>query len=127
MRTCREMDIKSVAVFSNADRKSLHVRYAGEAYYIGNSPSNESYLVMDKIIEAAVKSGSDAIHPGYGFLSEKAEFAKKVRQAGITFIGPSSHAISIMGDKIVARQTALNCGLPVVPGTTSPVNNETEV
>ena len=127
MRTCREMDIKSVAVYSDADRRSLHVRYAGEAFHIGPSPSNESYLVMDKIIAAAKKSGADAIHPGYGFLSENAEFAKKVRQAGIIFIGPSSHAISIMGDKIVARQTAMACGVPVVPGTSTPVTNEKEV
>jgi acetyl-CoA carboxylase biotin carboxylase subunit len=127
MRTCREMDIKSVAVYSDADRSSLHVRYAGEAIRIGPPPSNESYLVIDKIIDAAKKTGADAIHPGYGFLSENAEFAKKVRQAGIIFIGPSSHSISIMGDKIVARQTALNCGVPVVPGTTSPVTNEQEI
>ncbi len=127
MRTCREMEIKSVAVFSDADRKSMHVRYADEAYYIGPSPSNESYLVKDKIIEVALKAGADAIHPGYGFLSENAEFAKKVRQAGIKYIGPSSHAISIMGDKIVARQTATNSGVPVVPGTTSPVTSEIEV
>jgi acetyl-CoA carboxylase biotin carboxylase subunit len=127
MRTCREMDIQSVAVFSDADRTSLHVRYAGEAYHIGASPSNESYLVIDKIINAAKKSGADAIHPGYGFLSENAEFAKRVRQAGIIFIGPSSHAISIMGDKIIARQTAIKSGLPVVPGTTSPVTSEIEV
>ncbi len=79
MRTCREMDIKSVAVYSEADRKSMHVNYADEAYYIGKSPSNESYLVIDNIISAAIKSGADAIHPGYGFLSENAEFAKKVR------------------------------------------------
>lgn len=127
MRTCREMDIESVAIYSDADRKSMHVRYSGEAFYIGPSPSNESYLVMDNIIAAAKKTGADAIHPGYGFLSENAEFAKKVRQAGLIFIGPSSHSISIMGDKIVARQTAINCGVPVVPGTTSPVTSEKEV
>jgi acetyl-CoA carboxylase, biotin carboxylase subunit len=127
MRTCREMNIKSVAVYSDADRKSLHVRYAGEAFHIGPSPSNESYLVIEKIIDAAKKSGTDAIHPGYGFLSENAEFAKKVRQAGLIFIGPSSHAISIMGDKIVARQTAMNSGIPVVPGTTTPVTSEKEI
>lgn len=127
MRTCREMDIKSVAVFSDADRKSFHVRYAADAYYIGASPSSESYLDIDKIISAAKRSGADAIHPGYGFLSENAEFAKKVRQAGLIFIGPSSHSISIMGDKIVARQTAISAGIPVVPGTTSPVTNEKEV
>jgi acetyl-CoA carboxylase biotin carboxylase subunit len=127
MRTCREMGIKSVAVFSDADRKSLHVRYAGEAFHIGASPSAESYLMIDKIINAAKKSDADAIHPGYGFLSENAEFAKKVRQAGLVFIGPSSHSISIMGDKIVARQTAMNCRIPVIPGTTSPIINQEEV
>ncbi len=127
MRTCREMDIKSVAVYSDADRSALHVRYANEAYHIGPSPSNESYLVMDKIIEAAKKSGADAIHPGYGFLSENAEFAKRVRQKGLIFIGPSSHAISIMGDKIVARKTATSCGVPVVPGTSAPVTNEKDI
>jgi acetyl-CoA carboxylase, biotin carboxylase subunit len=127
MRTCREMDIKSVAVFSDADRNSFHVRYAGEAYYIGPSPSNESYLVIDKIISAAKKCGADAIHPGYGFLSENAEFAKKVRKAGLIYIGPSSHAISIMGDKIIARQTAISVNIPVVPGTTVPVTSEKQV
>lgn len=127
MRTCREMDIKSVAVYSDADRSSLHVRYADEAYHIGPSPSNESYLIMDKIIAVAKKSGADAIHPGYGFLSENAEFAKKVRQVGLIFIGPSSHAIAIMGDKIVARKTASSCGVPVVPGTSAPVTNENDV
>ncbi len=127
MRTCREMDIKSVAVFSDADRSSLHVRYAGEAFHIGASPSSESYLAMDKIINAAKKSGADAVHPGYGFLSESAEFAKKVRQAGLIFIALSSHAISTMGDKIIARQTAIKSGVPVVPGTTSPVISENDV
>lgn len=127
MRTCREMDIKTVAVYSEADRKSLHVRYADEAYYIGKSPSSESYLRADYIIEVAKKANADAIHPGYGFLSENADFAKKIRQAGLIFIGPSSHAISIMGDKIVARQTAIAAGAPVVPGTTSPVHTEKDV
>jgi len=126
MRTCREMGISSVAVFSDADRKSLHVRYASEAYYIGPSPSIESYLVADKIIQAAKKCGADAIHPGYGFLSENAEFAKKVRKAGIIFVGPSSHAISIMGDKLVARQTAINSGVSIVPGTTHPITSVEE-
>ncbi|MCX7987439.1 MAG: acetyl-CoA carboxylase biotin carboxylase subunit [Bacteroidales bacterium] len=127
MRTCKEMGIKTVAVYSDVDRTSMHVRYADEAVHIGPSPSNESYLVKSKIIEAAKRTGADAIHPGYGFLSENAEFAKMVRQAGIIFIGPSSHAISMMGDKIIARQTAIKCGVPVVPGTTDPVSNEQEV
>lgn len=127
MRTCKEMGIKTVAVFSDVDRTSMHVRYADEAVHIGPSPSNESYLVKSRIIEAAKLTGADAIHPGYGFLSENAEFAKMVRQAGLIFIGPSSHAISMMGDKIIARQTAMKCGVPVVPGTTDPVSNEQEV
>ncbi len=127
MRTCKEMGIKTVAVYSDVDRYSMHVRYADEAVHIGPSPSNESYLVKDKIIEAAKLTKADAIHPGYGFLSENAEFAKRVRQAGIIFIGPSSHSISMMGDKIIARQTAIKSGVPVVPGTTSPVSNDNEV
>ena len=86
MRSCREMGIKSVAVYSEADRTSLHVRYADEAYFIGPSPSNESYLVIDNIIEAAKKSGADAIHPGYGFLSENAEFSDRCEKEGIIFI-----------------------------------------
>lgn len=126
MRSCRELGIKAIAIYSEADRKSLHVRYADEAYYIGPSPSNESYLVKDKIIKIAKKAGADAIHPGYGFLSENAEFAKKCRQAGLIFIGPSSHAISTMGDKITARQTMINAGVPVVPGTSKKLRDEKE-
>jgi len=124
MRTCREMDIRTVAVFSEADRTSLHVRYADEAYFIGPSPSNESYLVMDKIIKAAKKSKADAIHPGYGFLSENAEFARLCGKAGINFIGPSPHAISTMGDKITARETMIDAGVPVVPGTKEKLSDE---
>ncbi|MCX6257172.1 MAG: acetyl-CoA carboxylase biotin carboxylase subunit [Bacteroidia bacterium] len=124
MRTCREMGISTVAVYSEADRKSLHVRYADEAYFIGNSPSNESYLVIDKILDAARKSKASAIHPGYGFLSENAEFARRCRKEGFIFIGPSSHSISTMGDKITARQTAMNAGIPVVPGTNREILNE---
>jgi acetyl-CoA carboxylase biotin carboxylase subunit len=117
MRSCREMGILSVAVFSEVDRKALHVRYADEAYLIGPAPSTESYLKMDKIIEVAKKSKVDAIHPGYGFLSENAEFAKKVKEAGIIFIGPSPEAIEAMGDKLTARQLMIKSGVPVVPGT----------
>lgn len=117
IRTCREMGIKTVAVYSDADRKAMHVRYASEAYHIGPSPSRESYLDADKIIQVALNSKVDAIHPGYGFLSENAEFAKKCQDAGIIFIGPSVSAITQMGDKITARQTMINAGVPVVPGT----------
>jgi len=117
MRTCREMGIKSVAVFSEADRTSMHVRYADEAYFIGPSPSNESYLNIDKIIGVAKKCNADAIHPGYGFLSENAGFSERCRQEGIIFIGPSPYAIRTMGDKLTARSTMTAAGVPVVPGT----------
>lgn len=118
MRSCREMGIKSVAVFSEADRTSMHVRYADEAYCIGPAPSNESYLVIDKIIDVAKKSKADAIHPGYGFLSENADFSDRCKKEGIIFIGPSAYAIKTMGDKITARKTMLAVNVPVVPGTT---------
>jgi len=123
MRTCRELGIESVAVFSDADRNSLHVRYADEAYNIGPGPSNESYLVIDKIIKAAKKSGADAIHPGYGFLSENATFSERCEKEGIKFIGPSPYAINTMGDKITARKTMTTANVPVVPGTTEPVTD----
>ena len=124
MRTCREMGIKSVAVYSEVDRTSMHVRYADEAYLIGPSPSNESYLVIDKIIDVAKKSGADAIHPGYGFLSENAGFSDRCKKEGIEFIGPDSFAINTMGDKITARKTMIAAGVPVVPGTTEPILDE---
>jgi acetyl-CoA carboxylase biotin carboxylase subunit len=120
------MGISTVAVYSEADRTSMHVRYADEAYYIGPSPSTESYLKMDKILEVAKKSGADAIHPGYGFLSENAEFARQCGINGIIFIGPSAHAIATMGDKITARQTMINAGVPVVPGTKQKITSEEE-
>ena len=116
MRSCREMGIATVAVFSEADRKSLHVRYADEAFFIGPSPSNESYLIIDKIIKIAQKTKADAIHPGYGFLSENAEFSDRCKKEGITFIGPSAYAITTMGDKITARKKMIDAGVPVVPG-----------
>ncbi len=121
MRTCREMGIESVAVFSEADRNSMHVRYADEAYCIGPAASSESYLVVENIIEAARHCKADAIHPGYGFLSENAGFADRCEQEGIIFIGPSSFAINTMGDKITARKKMLNAGVPVVPGTSEPI------
>jgi acetyl-CoA carboxylase biotin carboxylase subunit len=123
MRTCREMGIKSVAVFSEADRKSMHVRFADEAYCIGPPPSNESYLVIDNIIKAAKLSKADAIHPGYGFLSENAEFADRCEAEGLIFIGPSSFAINTMGDKITARKNMMAAGVKVVPGTSEPIKD----
>ena len=126
IRSCREMGIHTVAVFSDADRTSMHVRYAGEAYHIGPSPSVDSYLRIDKILEVAKQSGADAIHPGYGFLSENAEFSRRCQEEGIIFIGPSPEAILGMGDKITARRTMIKAGVPVVPGTTDAVTSEEE-
>ena len=117
IRSCREMGLTTVTVYSDADRTALHVRYADEAYYLGPSPSTESYLSIEKVLDAAKKSGAEAIHPGYGFLSENAEFAKRVAKEGLIFIGPPPGAIQTMGDKITARQTMIDAGVPVVPGT----------
>jgi acetyl-CoA carboxylase biotin carboxylase subunit len=117
MRTLREMGIASVAVYSDADRNSLHVRMADEAERVGPSPSADSYLRMDRMIEAARKHGAAAIHPGYGFLSENALFASECEEAGMVFIGPSAQSIRAMGSKTAARRTAMAAGAPVVPGT----------
>ncbi|HET8677890.1 MAG TPA: acetyl-CoA carboxylase biotin carboxylase subunit [Blastocatellia bacterium] len=118
-RACREMGIKPVAVYSDSDRASLHVRVADEAIHIGPSPSSESYLNIEKIIEAARRSGAEAIHPGYGFLSENAEFAEAVERAGLVLVGPPAAAMKIMGSKTSARLAAQQAGAPIVPGTTS--------
>lgn len=124
MRSCREMDILTVAVFSDADGSAMHVRYADEAYHIGPAPSSESYLNIDKIIEVAKRSGAEAIHPGYGFLSENAGFSDRCKKEGLIFIGPSGDSIRAMGDKIKARQNMIKAGVPVVPGTTEPITDE---
>ncbi|MEP7212458.1 MAG: acetyl-CoA carboxylase biotin carboxylase subunit [Acidobacteriota bacterium] len=121
IRACREMKITAVCVYSDADRDALHVRMADEAYHIGPAPSNESYLRVDKILEVAKASGCEAIHPGYGFLSENAEFVRRVNTAGIVFIGPSPEAMDAMGGKMSARKIAIAAGVPVVPGTTEPL------
>jgi acetyl-CoA carboxylase biotin carboxylase subunit len=123
IRACRDMNIKSVAVYSEADREALHVRMADEAYFIGPAPSNESYLRFEKIIAAAKQSGAEAIHPGYGFLSENAAFVREVTNEGITFIGPSPEAMDAMGGKISARKIAIEADVPVVPGTTEPLQS----
>jgi acetyl-CoA carboxylase biotin carboxylase subunit len=117
IRACRELGISTVAVFSEADRESLHVRYADEAYCLGPAPSRDSYLRGDKIIDIAKKCEASAIHPGYGFLAERDDFALQVEEAGLIFIGPRPSAIAAMGDKAVARATVTAAGVPVVPGT----------
>lgn len=120
-RACREIGISPIAVYSDADRASLHVRTADQAIHIGPSPSSESYLVIEKIIAAAMSTGAEAVHPGYGFLSENADFAQAVEDAGLTLIGPPASAMRLMGSKTSARSAAQAAGVPVVPGTTTPL------
>lgn len=117
IRTCKKMNIKTVAVYSDADRNAPFVFEADEAFYIGESPSAKSYLNQDKILEVAKQTKTEGIHPGYGFLSENAEFTKKVTQAGIKFIGPSPEAMDMMGDKLSAKKAVMNFNVPLVPGT----------
>lgn len=123
MRSAREMGIKTVAVFSEADREALHVRYADESICIGAPPSSESYLKIDKIISAAKQTQADAIHPGYGFLSENSVFAKCCADAGLTFIGPSAEAMELMGSKLAAKAAVSKFNVPLVPGTDKPITD----
>lgn len=123
MRTAREMGIKTVAVFSEADRNMPFVRFADEAVCIGPAASSQSYLRIDKILEAAKATGADAVHPGYGFLSENAAFSKAVSDAGLIFIGPSAYSIDMMGNKISAKQAAKKFNVPMVPGTEEPIED----
>src|ERR1700677_3955615 len=116
-RTLREMGIASVAVYSDVDRASLHVRTSDEAYPIGPAPAAESYLRIDKILDVAKRSGADAVHPGYGFLSENAKFAQACADAGVIFIGPTPHSMNLMGSKTSAREQMAKAGVPFVPGT----------
>ncbi|MBW4095505.1 MAG: ATP-grasp domain-containing protein, partial [Acidobacteria bacterium] len=127
IRAARDEGIASVAVYADPDRDALHVRLADEAFALGGNTAADSYLVMDKILDAAVRSGADAIHPGYGFLSENAEFAQKVIDAGLLWIGPSPAAITSLGDKVAARHIAEKVGAPLVPGTKDPVSSAQEV
>jgi acetyl-CoA carboxylase biotin carboxylase subunit len=122
IRACHEMGIRTVAVYSEADRDALHVRYAHEAYPVGPPPSSESYLRTDKILEVAERSGAEAIHPGYGFLSENAAFARACREAGVVFIGPPPEAMEAMGNKVRSRELMTKAGVAVVPGS-PPLNN----
>jgi acetyl/propionyl-CoA carboxylase alpha subunit len=117
IRACREMGISPVAVYSDCDRSAKHVRLADAAYAIGPCPPGESYLRIDRIVDAARKAGADGVHPGYGFLAENEEFAAAVVDAGISFIGPSPKAIETMGSKTAARTAATRAGVPVIAGT----------
>jgi propionyl-CoA carboxylase alpha chain len=123
MRTAREMGIKTVAVYSEADRKSPHVRFADEAYCIGPPPSSESYLRMEKLLEVARNAGVQAVHPGYGFLSENEIFAQSVTDAGLIFIGPSPASIALMGNKLAAKAAVMKFDVPLVPGTAQPITS----
>ena len=126
IRTCRDIGIATAAVYSEADRGALHVRMADEAYPIGPAPSRESYLVIEKIIEAAKRAKADGIHPGYGFLAENAAFSKACDEAGIVFIGPSAESIALMGSKIEARRAVVKFGVESVPGTLDPITADEE-
>ncbi|KAB7726281.1 acetyl-CoA carboxylase biotin carboxylase subunit [Rudanella paleaurantiibacter] len=126
MRTCREMGIQTVAIYSEADRHALHVRYADEAVCVGPAPSSESYLKADTIIEVCRRLGVDAIHPGYGFLSENARFAQLVREAGLIFVGPSPESIEVMGSKLAAKAAVSTYNIPMVPGTPSAISDRAE-
>ena len=121
IRACRDEGLQSVAVYADPDRDALHVQLADQAFALGGSTAAESYLDFAKILDAAAKSGADAVHPGYGFLSENADFAQAVIDAGLTWIGPPPEAIRSLGDKVSARHIAQRAGAPQVPGTADPV------
>jgi acetyl-CoA carboxylase biotin carboxylase subunit len=126
IRACRELGVGSVAVYSEADADCLHVKYADEAVCIGPAPAAQSYLVMPALIQAAVQTGAEAIHPGYGFLAGRAEFSRLCRDQGIKFIGPSPESIELMGDKAQARATMTAAGVPVTPGSEGIVEDAAE-
>src|SRR5882724_6804782 len=127
MRTCRELGIKTVAVYSELDRNALHVRFADEAYALGGQTAAESYLNTEAILKAIGDSGADSVHPGYGFFSENADFARAIAAKGVTFIGPPPEAIEVMGDKISSRIAAEKAGVAGVPGTTEFLTSADEV
>src|SRR5882724_5874300 len=123
MRTLKEMGIGAVGVYSEADREAPHVREADEAFLLGPAPAAESYLAIPKILETAAKAGADAIHPGYGFLAENADFARACEEAGVIFVGPPAEAIEAMGSKTRAREIMSEAGVPIVPGATKPAED----
>ncbi len=126
IRTCKAMGIGTVAVYSDADREGLHVRLADEAVHVGPSPARESYLSIERMLDAVRQSGADAVHPGYGFLSERADFARAVEAAGITFVGPRPESMEAMGEKTTARRNMQAAGVPTVPGSPGPIAEEAE-
>jgi acetyl-CoA carboxylase biotin carboxylase subunit len=126
IRACRDAGVRTVAVFSEADRAALHVRLADEAYPVGPAPSSQSYLVIERLIGVAQAAGADAVHPGYGFLSENAGFARACQDAGLAFVGPPPEAIAVMGDKTAARRVARDAGVLLIPGTHEPVGSDEE-
>src|SRR5436309_2305396 len=126
-RTLRELGLGSVAVYSEADAGALHASYADEAYLLGAGAPAESYLNVDRLLDAAQRSGAGAVHPGYGFLAENAAFARAVEGAGLTWIGPPPAAIELMGDKTAARTAMRAAGVPIIPGTTDPVRSVDEL
>ncbi|MGZ6692234.1 MAG: biotin carboxylase N-terminal domain-containing protein, partial [Solirubrobacteraceae bacterium] len=121
IRACEELGIATVAVYSELDRNAPHVQRADEAFLLGPGPANESYLSIEKLIDAIERSGAEAVHPGYGFLAENASFAAALEERGTTFIGPPASAIEAMGSKTKARELMKDAGVPIVPGTTDPV------
>lgn len=123
MRTCKEMGIKTVAIYSEADVQALHVRYADEAYCVGGAASSDSYLRMDRIIELCKQTGAEAVHPGYGFLSENAGFARALKAEGFVLIGPSAESMEVMGSKIASKQAVKAFGVPLVPGIDEAIKN----
>src|SRR5687768_16757209 len=127
MRTCRELGVTTVAVYSELDRDAEHVRLADEAYALGGQTAAESYLNTEAILDAIEKSGADGVHPGYGFFSENADFARAITAKGVAFIGPPPDAIDEMGDKVSSRKAALRGGAPIVPGTTEFVQSVDEI